>query len=322
LKLQEARDAHKRGDAANTLNIYQSAASLMDREIIPQAVELSRVNAQYLEKTYAQQSLINGGIALLISIVGLGQIAILVIIQIFLYQRMRRILNLPLLGATTIAIVFLGYTITSFVGATSNLKRAKVDAFDSLYALRQMRSLSYKANADESRYLLDRSNAPGHEKSFNDKITKIIAFPPSQSIDRIILNIKEARSTQGLTGLFAAELNNITFDGEKELAIDTFKAFNEYLAIDKKIRQLYTSGKVAEAIALCIGNKQGESNWAFDRYKNLHTNLMDLNKKEFEQNIEIGNNRLEYFEIIAAIALTSIAILTLMGLRPRLMEYL
>jgi hypothetical protein len=322
LKLQEARDAHKRGDAVSTLNIYQSAARLMDQDIIPQSEQLSRVNAQYLETSYSQQSLINGGIALLISMVGLVQIAILVIIQIFLYQRMRRILNLPLLGATAIAIVFLGYTISSFVSATANLKRAKVDAFDSLYALRQMRSVSYKANADESRYLLDRSNAPAHEKSFNDKISKIIKFPPSQSIDRIILNVKADRSTQELTGFFADELNNIVFAGEKELAIDTLKAFNDYLVIDKQIRQLYSSGKVAEAIVLCVGTKQGESNWAFDRYKDLHTKLMDLNKKEFEQNIEIGNKRLEYFEIIAAIALTSVAILTLMGLRPRLMEYL
>lgn len=322
LKLQEARDAHKRGDTVSALNIYQSAASLMDRDIIPQAAELDRVNSQYLESTYDLQRFTNGGIALLITIVGMVQIAILVIIQIFLYRRMRRMLNLPLLGATAIATIFLGYTISSFVGATSNLKIAKVDAFNSLHALRQMRSLSYRANADESRYLLDRSNAPAHEKSFNDKIAKIIKLPPHRSIDSIIANTLKGDRNQEVTGLFAEELNNITFKGERELAIDTFKAFNDYLAIDKQIRQLYNSGKTAEAIALCVGNEQGESNWAFDRYKDLHTNLMELNKKEFEQNIEIGNARLEYFEIVATTALITIAILTLLGLRPRLMEYL
>ena len=95
-----------------------------------------------------------------------------------------------------------------------------------------------------------------------------------------------------------------------------------FRSIDKHIRQLYRSGKVAEAIALCVGNKQGESNWAFDRYKNLHTELMELNKKEFDKNIELGNSRVENFEIIAIVALGSIAILTLFGVRPRLMEYL
>ena len=322
LKLQEARDAHQRGDAVGTLNIYQSAAKLMDEKIILAAAELSRVNSRYLEKTYDEQRSANGRIGFLISIVGLVQIAILVMIQIFLYQRMRRILNLPLLGATAIAIAFLGYTISSFVGATSNLKIAKEDAFNSLHALRQMRSLSYAANADESRYLLDRSDAPKHERSFNDKVAKIITIPPNQSIDIIIANTNRGNPMTGITGLFANELNNITFPRESALATATLKSFGDYLAIDKQIRQLYQSGKIAEAIALCVGTKQGQSNFAFDRYKDLHTELMELNKVEFEKNIEIGNNRLDNFEVIATVALGSVAILTLFGVRPRLAEYL
>ena len=322
LKLQSARDTHKRGDTIGTLNIYRSAATIIDRQIIPQAEQLSRVNAQELEKTYANQSFMNGGIALLITIVGLVQIVILVMIQIFLYRRMRRMLNLPLLGATAIAIIFLAYTLSSFVSATNNLKVAKADAFDSLRALRQMRSLSYKANADESRYLLDRSNAIVHEQSFNDKVTKILMIPANQSIDSILANVQQKKPTPELTGLFAGALNNITFKGERELAIDTLKLFKEYLAIDKQIRQLSSSGKIAEAIALCIGTKPGESNWAFDRYKNKHTELMNLNKKEFEDNIKLGAQHLDNYEIIAAVALSSIASLTLFGLRPRLVEYL
>jgi hypothetical protein len=322
LKLQAARDAHQRGDAASMLKIYQDAANLMDRDIIPQAEQLGRINLQELEKSYARQGYINGGIGLAIAIVGLFLVASLVVIQIFIYQRMRRILNLPLLGATAIAIVFLGYTISSFVSATSNLKIAKVDAFDSLYALRKMRSLSYKANADESRYLLDRANSAKHEQSFNDKIAKIITLPPNLSLQNTIANITQGGTSQGLTGLFSDELNNLTFTGERKLAIETLSSFSEYLTIDKRIRQLYRSGKVAEAIALCVGNKPGESNWAFDRYKNTHTELMGLNKKEFDKNIELGKSRVENFEPIAIVALGSIAILTLVGVRPRLMEYL
>jgi hypothetical protein len=322
LKLQAARDAHKRGDAIGTLNIYQSAASLMDKNIIPQAEQLSRVNSQHLEEIYASQRTINGGTGFFIAIVGLVQIAILVIIQLFLYQRMRRLLNLPLLGATAIAIIFLGYTISSFMGATNNLKVAKEDAFNSLHSLRQMRSLSYKANADESRYLLDRSNSTQHERYFNDKIEKILKIPPNLTAETVVSNTLQNIQTPGLTGLLSDELNNITFTGEKELAIETLKSFNDYLKIDTKIRQLASSGKLPEAIALCVGVNQGESNWAFDRYKSIHTQLMDLNKKEFDQNIELGNDRLANFELIASVALGSVALLTLFGLRPRLAEYL
>jgi len=108
---------------------------------------------------------------------GLVQVVILVIIQIFLYQRMCRILNLPLLGTTAIIIIFSGYALSSFINTTNNLKVAKADTFDSLYALRQIRSISDKANADESRYLLDRSHTIVHEQSFNDKNNKNLTIP-------------------------------------------------------------------------------------------------------------------------------------------------
>jgi hypothetical protein len=329
LKLQAARDAHERGDAAGALIIYQSAATLMDRDIIPQAMQLSLVNSQELEKTYAQQQFANGGIGLFIAIVGSGQIAILLTIQLFLYLRMRRILNLPLLGATAIALGFTVYTLSSFLSATANLRVAKEDAFNSIYALRQMRALSYKANGDESRYLFDRANAAQHEQSFNTKIKTILTIPPSNSNENILASLQidfdtKSRLIQltGVTGLFANSLNNITFAGERELAIATLKAFNEYLAIDQQIRALNRSGKVAEAIALCVGTNPGESNWAFGKYKKVQAELRELNQKEFDKNIKAGNDRLENFEIIAAIALSSVAILTLAGLRPRLIEYL
>jgi hypothetical protein len=322
LKLQEARDAHRRGDSVSALGIYRSAATLMDEKILPKAEELSQVNFQELEKAYAAQGTANILISILITIVGLAQIAILIMVQIFLYRRMRRILNLPLLGATAIASIFLMYTIGSFMSATSKLYVAKHDAFDSLHALRKMRVLSYRANADESRYLLDRANAPQHERSFNDKIAKILTIPANLNRDLVVSNVIQNQPTPGLTGLLADELNNLTFSGEQQLASETLKSFNDYLKIDIQIRQLTSSGKLPEAIALCVGVKQGESNWAFDRYKSIHTQLMDLNKKEFDQNIELGNDRLANFEIIAAVALGSVAVLTLFGLKPRLAEYL
>jgi hypothetical protein len=322
LKLQEARDAHKRGDIVGRLNIYRDAANLMDNQIIRQAEELSQLNSLELDKTYAQQRFENGEVSFLIAIIGIALIAVLVMIQIFLYQRMRRILNLPLLGATAIAIILLGYTLNSFIGAASNLKIAKEDAFNSLHALRQMRSMSYQSNGDESRYLLDTANAKNYEQSFNNKIAKIITIPANQSIAGIIANVNQGKQTPTITGLLANSLNNITFAGEEQLAIDTFNAFNYYLSIDKEIRRLYTSGKVAEAVALCVGTKEGQSNWAFDKYKSAQTHLIDLNQKEFDGNIQSGNDRLENFETIAIVASTTISILTLLGVRPRLMEYL
>ncbi len=327
LKLQEARDAHNRNDTAGALNIYRNAASLVDREILPQAEQLDVVNSQELETIYAQQNLTNGGIALLIALLGLIQIGILVSVQIFLYQRMRRILNLPLIGATAISILFSLYTINALVGANTDLKVAKEDAFESIHALRQARALSYMANGDESRYLLDTANASLHDRAFKTKIDKIVTLPPGKSLADVIKLIPQsdrnlAFKLDGLNGLYATQLNNITFDGELAATIEMLKTFDTYLQIDEQIRQFYRSGKLAEAIALCTGYQQGQSNWAFERYKNANEKLRKINEAVFDEKIESANQKLNYFEIIALMALGGVAVITLFGLRPRLAEYL
>jgi hypothetical protein len=324
LKLQETRDARKRNDNVGALTVYRNAAEIIDRDILPQAEQLDRVNSQALETTYDNQSTYNGAISLFVALIGLVTIGILVLIQVFIYQRMRRILNLPLLGATAIAMLFLGYTLNAIVSASVNLKVAKEDAFDSIHSLRQARALSYMANADESRYLLDLENRDKHERAFNAKIAKLVTLPPSgKSLTDLIKNIPTTPGDQkfqldGFSGFYAKQLQNITFEGELAVTVETLRKLDEYLKIDTEIRQLARSGKLAEAIALCTGR----SNDVFEEYKAANEKVRLINEQAFATKIGAGNDNLSNFEIIALTAIGSIAILTLFGLRPRLAEYL
>jgi hypothetical protein len=323
LKLQEARDARRRGDRVGALAVYRSAADTIDRDILPQAEQLDRVNLQALENTYNSQGTYNGAMSLFIALVGLVTIGILVSIQLFIYQRMRRILNPHLLGATAIAILFLGYTLNAIVSASVNLKVAKEDAFDSIHSLRQARALSYMANADESRYLLDPENKDKHERAFNSKIAKLVTLPPGRkSLTDIIKSIpttaNEKFQLSGFTGFYAEQLKNITFEGELAVTLDTLIKLDNYLKIDTEIRQLARAGKIAEAIALCTG----KSNDVFDEYRAANEKVRLINEQAFAAKIGAGNDNLRNFEIIALTAIGSIAILTLFGLRPRLAEYL
>ena len=323
LKLQAARDAHDRNDRVGALNIYRSAVSLLERDILPQAVKLDDVNSKELEKAYSDQGAINKGIILLIILLGLAQIGILATLQVFIARRMRRTFNLPLLGASGISVIFLCYTLSSLLGAGNDLKVAKEDAFDSIHTLRQARALSYMANADESRYLLDVASSIIHDRAFKTKVSQIVSLPPNTSLAQIIKLIPRTDgdvkfTVSSFSGLYATQLENITFPGELTKTIDTLNKLDAYLQIDEQIRQLYRSGKVAEAIALCTG----KSNQLFDLYKDANQELRLINEKVFYAKIESGNRRLNYFELIAPIAIGGVAILTLFGVRPRLNEYL
>jgi hypothetical protein len=321
-KVQKARDFNAFGNReAATLAAYREAAEIMDKTLIPAADALNKANLQELERTYAQEQFSASKSLFLIIVSGLLVTATLVSLQIVLSRRTKRTLNIPLLAATFITSSYLLYTIISLLSASENLRVAKEDAFTSIYALRQSRALAYSANGDESRYLLDAVFSQSHERNFFDKTNQLMKLPSGQSLETVIAASAKGEKVPGFTGLFADALNNITFDGEREATVKTLSTFNEYLKIDSQIRQLYRSGKLQEAIALCIGNNQGQSNWAFEEFKNAHQKTMDINKAEFDKAIKKGFQNVNGFEVTAPIAMSAVIFLTLFGLRPRLKEY-
>ncbi|WP_068816493.1 hypothetical protein [Phormidesmis priestleyi] len=320
-KIQQARDAHARRDQAGTLAAYLSAVEILDKTLLPAADRLDQANLKVLDRTYGEQRFASARSLFLIAIVTLGLAGILVMLQLFLSQRTRRTFNPFLLSATAIALLFLVHTIGSLLSASNHLKVAKEDAFDSMHVLRQARALAYGANADESRYLLDVRNAATHEQAFFNKLNQIAAPPSGQTLEQIILLAQQDTKLTGLTGFLGEELSNITFPGERQAVIDNLSTLSQYLQIDKQIRQLQQSGKYREAIALCVGNNPGESNWAFEQFKKANQKTYDVNDKAFKDAITQGDQDLEGFEVKSTIVTITIALLVLLGVMPRLKEY-
>lgn len=322
-KIQQARDFHERGDTNNMVVAYRSAAEIMDDKLLPAADALDNVNVDALNVTYNQVKFDSGKSLFFIVISGVALISVLVGLQIFLSQRTRRTFNPMLLAASAIAIAFLNYTTGAFLSASQNLRIAKEDAFTSMHTLRQARALGYMANAAQSRYLLDSAFALNHEQAFFNTIAKIAKLPDGEAFTTFVA---AAASTPGykpnFTGLLADQLKNITFAGEREATVKNLTTLGTYVAIDKQIRQLERSGKHAEAIALCLGNQPGQSNWAFDEFRlKANQKTFDINQAAFDKAIKQGFKDVDNFEFTTPVALSAIALLTLFGLLPRLKEY-
>lgn len=320
-KLQQARDFHQRGDATGVLTAYREAAKIMDEKLLPAADALDKANLDILERIYEQERFASARSLFLVIISGLILIGVLAVIQLFLYYRMRRILNFMLLAATAILILFLGETTQAFLSSAHNLKVAKEDAFDSMHDLRQARALSYSANADESRYLLDTALASTHDQAFFNKVNKIAELPRGETFEAVIAASAKGAKVNGLKGLLGEELNNITFPGEREAAVANLSKLGDYVAIDKQIRQLQQSGRHQEAIALCVGNQPKQSNWAFDQLLKANQNAFDINDKAFNDAIAQASKELNAFESATPVVAIFVASLTLFGLLPRLKEY-
>ncbi len=295
-KVQQARDLYDRGDAG-FVAAYRSAADVMDNDLLPQADKLDEANNTELQRTYSDQSGKSIASMVLMLLTGAALIVALLAMQNYLNSKMRRILNPLLMLSTLVALGFILYTLGALASERRDLKVAKEDAFESIHALWYAKALGYSANTDESRYLLDTRHAQEHEQRFKQKSDTL------------------------KTRYLAKELDNITFEGEKDAATDAVRFFGTYLGVDSRIRDLETHGKHAEAIALCIGNNPDQSNWAFDQFDRAVDKTLRINQDAFDAAVQDGLSTLSHFEIKAAAVAVIIALLAFFGLFKRIEEY-
>ena len=110
----------------------------------------------------------------LVLVLGLAVAGALLGTQVFLAVRFRRLVN-PALAAATVLAVGLAIAGAVQLGAQAgNLKVAKQDAFDSILALTQARAVSYDANADETRFLVDPGRAAAYQDAFLRKSQELV----------------------------------------------------------------------------------------------------------------------------------------------------
>jgi hypothetical protein len=331
--VQRAQDFQAQGDREGMLRTYRQAVTLLDGKLLPAADNLTKVNYDQLQIQYKkQQQTVQGNLLLILIFVGLllGSLAWL---QFFLYRRTNRILNSFLLGSSAVTVVFFLYAINALMSSDSALKTASQDAFNSIYALRQVRAIAYMANASESRYLLDRAAAPQHESDFHNRISQI--FEPSIIVISQTLKLDSPTNNFNVSqildlpkippemagGIVIDALNNVTFDGEREALKEMLQKWSRYVDVDYRIRKLATSQRLNDAIALCVGSGENQSNALFYEFRDANNKALKINDKEFANAIDRGNATVANFQILAPVAFSLVILLTILGLRPRLKEY-
>ena len=317
-RIQKARDLRQEGNEG-WIAAYNAAADLIDHELLPAADALDQANLDALNRSYESQhgrSVASRGLIVAAALITL---AVLALVQLFLTGRTHRLINLPLLLATCLTVGLTYYGVRVMAQAQNNLKVAREDAFTSIHALWRARALAYAANADESRYLLDRQNAPKHEQDFFTKRDALAKLPEGVTFQSVV-QAADSR-VSGFTGYLADVLSNITFPGEREAAGETLGNFGEYLRVDGQIRALERGGHHKEAVALCTGSKPGESNWAFEQFDNALDRTLTVNQAAFDRAVADGFAKLTRFELKMSICAVITGILTLLGLMQRIREY-
>jgi hypothetical protein len=308
--------------SAAALADYRQALGLLRGSLLPAADRLVQAdNAAYQRRYAAESSTLSADEAWGL-VLGLGTIGALIGCQVWLAVRFRRVLNPALIAATVLGAVLLGLFAGLCGEQRAQLRVARHDAFDSVVALIRARAISYDANADESRYLLDASNGPGYAADFQYASQRLATLPGSSlaTYDLALagaLDAYHAKGTLAVGGFYGTEFANITFPGERAAAETMIARYQAYEADDRRLRALASAGRLTDAITY----DTGASNSAFYQYDTALGSLISLNETAFASAAGTAtrelNSRLPTMAACAAAAI----VLTVVGARPRLREF-
>ncbi|MGW1073741.1 hypothetical protein [Streptomyces sp. NPDC002537] len=306
---------------------HRAATDYMTEVVLPEADRLVDTNNRAFEARYTAERSDLSGTRLTVCLLGLLLIAALVALQVLLAIRFRRVVNIPLAAATVLTAVLLGLGIGFLDGQREDLRVARRDSFDSVFALGRARALSYEANADESRYLLDADRRDRYQQSFLDKSERLLRLPGADvhTYDNRLADALAAydadHSDLRFTGYYGDEFRNITFPGERAAAERTVRAYQDYERDDRRIRALVESGRLVEAVRLCNSYQQGGSNYHLELYNKELGKLIEVNAAVFRERAHDGAGTAGSEPWLLGAGVLTAAALAVLGVRPRLAEF-
>jgi hypothetical protein len=313
--------------SAATLNYYQQATDLMRFGVLPAAASLTSTNASSLDTSYSQNHSAAQDGRLFVLLLGVVLLASLVVLQVFLAIRYRRMVN-PALAAATLLACGLAIAAAAQLGAqASDLRVAKVEAFDSILALSQARAISYEANADETRYLVDAPRALEYQNDFLAESLQLVNVGDvgidsydaalASDIDAYDANHADVR----FGGYLGTEFRNITFPGERAAATKALLAYQVYERDDRTLRAM-AKVNLDSTIAYNVGTSPGQSDWAFNNWDTDLAAVITVNQDAFATAIHDGQSDGDGWNgAIPGVAVVIIAALAIVGARRRLAEY-
>ena len=323
---QQSRSAAGSASAA-AIAYYQQATSLMQASILPAVGSLTTVSTAKLDAAYHGGQTASGTGTAGVLILGILLAAALIALQVHFAARFRRLVNPALVAATVLTLAFAAVTISRFSAESDQLTLAKQDAFGSIQALTLARAVSYDANADESRYLVDPGRATQYQQSFLAKSQRVVnvgnvgilGYDAALAAD--IAAYQRDNSDVRFGGYLGAEFRNITFPGERQAAVATLLAFQRYERDDRTLRAL-AAKNLAAAVGYDIGTAPTQSDGAFNSYDAALSSVITINDRAFTAAVASGEAGAAGWDVgLPALGVLLVAALTIGGVRPRLAEY-
>ena len=333
----EARGAGSAGDLWITSRRVQWASRVNREMARPPAEALAAANADELEQRYAAYratALLYGGAAFAAFAV---LVAVLVIVQVWLARRVRRLVN-PLLATATVIAGAAGlWFATAVLTERADLRAAKLDAYDSLHVLFQAKGAVNALRAEMSLWLLDPSVRPRAQERMDATAALLLGTDLSKpaavqalqaDLDKALALERRGLAADALAqaphpgGLLGTEMDNVTFGApEREAATDSIA----WLArAESAIRAVQAQGgrqDHALVVTRWLDEAPGGPADDFAKLQAALDRTIAVNQGEFDRRVTSALGTARLMPAVTSGALVLAALLAAGGLWLRLREY-
>ncbi len=325
--LLNSTEGNPAGEPSKTvLDLYQPATALMN-EILVTVHNLTTAEHEDLKRAHAAHHAALLSARMWVAILGGALLVVLVGLQVYLRVRFRRLLNPALAVATLVAGATLvgGWVMLSAEAEQSTTAERE---FDAIIALSEARAISHDANTNQSRYLVDPANANAYVTAFYERAQSVANFPDadesrySDLVAQAVKDYQDNTGELGFGGYLGDTLKEIGARGERDAVRQVLTAYQAYQQDHDELRNLATRGDRHKAIALKLGTSSGQATYDFGQYDAALLAVINARQAAFDSAIRAGETGLNgWTDLIPTSGVVVVAVLVLIGVRPRLVEY-
>jgi hypothetical protein len=225
----------------------------------------------------------------------------LVVAQVYLVRRTRRLVNVGLATATAAGAVLLLWVGLSWIGAAVNLNASDRDGSGQVEVLAQARIAALQARADEALTLVARGSGGAFEDDFNTNMTTLAG-------------------EDGQGGLLARAQNDATDPAVSDALADAVSAVTEWRTVHTTLRGLDDAGQYPDAVKLAIGT-DGSSAAAFNRVDDRLAAAIATASRAFDEGADSAGGALVAtgfgWSVLTLVLVAGVVV----GLQQRIAEY-
>jgi hypothetical protein len=297
-------------DTAGAVGAYGQAHQVMAETLLPEADFVDKANSYVLNDSYDRQNARAASTARLIVVSWLALLAFLVLAQVLVARRFRRVVNLGLALATVVALASGAFALNRLDDSSAHLTRAREQAFDSVHVLARARATAVSARQAQGQFLLDPA-ADGARAAFQDQVRRLLRVDGSDVTDLAQTGSVPA----GAGGSLARVAGPGASSSDPESVRRAVVAFGAFLTEDAAMEDLVAAGDTEAATATYTsGQAYAELDAAID-------SAQSIEQESFDEAAGSAADAARLLDEINLLSAAGIVLLALLGLFQRLREY-